>query len=114
MALPELIRRTAEKLLTRFCAQRVPSLERGQLGFSFKVREDSITLFEERLDPSDPVQFCLSPVAQFRFNHDLQQWTLHYPGSNNRWHFYLNVAPSLDLGKLLQHLEQDPLNQFWD
>ena len=37
-----------------------------------------------------------------------------YPDRGRRWRFYLNTPPSLDLEKLLRHLDADPLQLFWE
>ena len=78
-----------------------------------KTGHDHITLFTEHPSASENGDEFSVPMARFRFNHELGQWTLHYLDAEQRWRFYLNVAPSLDLGRLLNHLEADPLNIFW-
>ena len=113
MAIPELSRKTAERLLDKYCAEKIPPCARDQMRLSYRVLDDAVTLFEERISFSDPSKWLAMAVAQFRFNPDLNQWTLHYSDRSNRWHFYLNAAPSLDFSKLLQALDNDPLGMFW-
>jgi len=112
MPLPELVRRSAGKILARYCAERVPPCARDRLRLSFRIRNDYVTLFAGRTDPPDG-RWRLRPVARFRFSPELAQWTLHYPDRERRWRFYLNAPPSLDLEKLLRHLDADPLHLFW-
>jgi hypothetical protein len=114
MALPELIRRSAEKILTRYCSGHLFSGNRDEMRLTFDSRDDHITLFAERTDSGNSTAGVSAPVARFRFSHELGQWTLHYLDDDQRWRFYLNVSPSLDLGKLLQHLDTDPLHLFWE
>lgn len=114
MALPELVRRSAEKILTRYCSGPLPSCARDLLRLSFSIRGDQVTLFAERAAAKGSGASVATPVARFRFSHDLGQWTLHYPDGERRWRFYLNAGPSLDLDKLLRHLDADPLHFFWD
>ena len=114
MALPELVRRSAEKILTRYCAGHLFSANRDVMRLSFSIRDDHVTLFAEPADTAGSEAEVANPVARFRFSHELGQWTLHYPDREQRWRFYLNVGPSLDLGKLLQHLDAGPLHLFWD
>jgi hypothetical protein len=113
MALPELVRRSAEKILTQYCAGDLFPNIRGEMRLSFSIRDDHVTLFAEQADAEGSGDGIPAPVARFRFSHELGQWTLHYPDREQRWRFYLNVGPSLDLGKLLQHLDADPLHLFW-
>jgi hypothetical protein len=113
LAIPELLRRSAEKLLDKYCAEKIPPCARDQVRLSYRVRGDAITLYEERIGYSDPTRWLAMAIAQFRFNPDLNQWTLHHSDRNNRWHFYLNAAPSLDFVKQLKALDEDPLRLFW-
>ncbi len=113
MALPELLRRSAERQLEKYCAERIPPCARDQVRLSYRVQGDAITLYEERALYSDPHKWLAQAIAQFRFNQELNQWTLHYCDRSNRWHFYLNAAPSLDFGKQLAALDSDPLRLFW-
>ena len=113
MAIPELVLKSAERLLTRYCAGRIPPCPRNQVRVSFQVRDEAITLTEERPDLASPGRWLGVPVAQFRFHAELLQWTLHYPDHARRWIFYPNVPPTLDLGRLLRHLDADPLHLFW-
>lgn len=113
MPLPELLKRTAQRRLDKYCAERIPPCARDQVRLSYQVREEAITLYEERALRGNPHKGPAQAIAQFRFNAELNQWTLHYTDRDNRWHFYLNAAPSLDFGKLLAVLDQDPLRLFW-
>lgn len=113
MSLPELVRLSAEKIFTRYCEDHVPVCACAQRRLSFHLRDDHITLFAEQPAVSVSGERVVSPLARFRFSHELGQWTLHYPDDEQRWRFYLNVGPSLDLGKLLKHLDADPLHLFW-
>lgn len=111
MPLPELIRRNAQKLLSEFCDRPIPAPEGEEARLRFTLEEEGAVLCEERrLAPLDV--WTTRPLARFVYNPELAQWTLHYVGPSGRWHFYLNAAPSLDLAKLLRHVESDPFGHF--
>lgn len=114
MTLPELVRKSVEKQLTRYCRQKLIPCPTGHARLHFKIRGDIVTLYEERTASAGRPGLVATPVAQFRYSHDLNQWTLHYPASGKRWCFYLNAGPSLDFCKLLRHLDEDPLHLFWE
>jgi hypothetical protein len=114
MALPELVRRTAEKTLARYCSGQLPDCAREQGRLAFRIHDDHITLFAERAAAEGSGAPVAIPVARFRFSHELGQWSLHHPAGERYWRFYLNAGPSLDLGKLLRHLDADPLHFFWE
>lgn len=112
MPLPQLVRKTAEKLLHDYCQAKMISCAHGEARLRFLLEEDGAVLFQEQCACRGEASVA-RPVARFRYSPDLAQWTLHYPGPERRWLFYLNAGPSLDLGKLLRHLESDPLGIFW-
>lgn len=113
MSLPELVRKSAEKLFQTYCRERAPSHADEGARLGFRIRGDGITLFEELIDQNSAAGMLATPIARFRFCRELNQWTLHYPDQERRWRFYLNIGPSLDLGKLLRHLDEDPTRTFW-
>ena len=54
------------------------------------------------------------PVARFRYCKELGQWSLQHCDDQERWRPYLNAGPSLNLGQLIVHVEQDPFGFFRD
>jgi len=109
MALPELVQHKAEKSLEHFCASCREAGDVVPLRYSFEAEAYIIWQIATR---SGAAETDL-PVAQLRYHHVLGQWTLHYPGDDGRWRLYLNSGPTLDLDKLLRHLETDPFQTFW-
>lgn len=111
MPLPELMRRKAEKLLDGYCRAWTPCYTEDPLRLTYRIEGETITLLMRSLaaggDSGDA-----APFAQLRFCPELQQWTLHVPTESGRWRFYLNTQPSLNLERLLQHLDEDPLGFF--
>lgn len=112
--LPELVKRSVEKALTRYCRAKATPCAEGHRRLDYEIDDDTVTLYEEKRGALESDPLVARPVAQFRYNHNLHQWTLHYHDQRDRWRFYLNVGPSLDLGKLLKHLDEDPVHTFWD
>lgn len=114
MALPELVRRTVEKLLAEYCGRRTSSCPLAGPRLFYRFGDDTVTLFAEQRSCGGATALAVTAVAQFRYSHDLRQWSLHYLDQQQRWHFYLNVAPTLDFAKLLKYLDDDPLHVFWE
>ena len=114
MKLPELIRRSAEKELARYCENKVPPCFRNEVRVGFSMEDAQATLYEERLNLANPGQWVARPVAQFRFQPEFNQWTLHYPDACHAWRLYLNANPTLNLKQLIQAVDDDPFNSFWD
>ena len=101
MALPELVHRSAEKILTRYCFGPPPASVRDQRRLSFSIRDDQVTLFAERAECTGCGTQAAAPVARFRFNHELGQWTLHYPDGERRWRFSRGRCPTRSCRPLL-------------
>lgn len=113
MELPELLRKSAEKQFERYCEGKVPPCFRNEVRVSFRIDGDSVTLFEERITLSNPSGWSGRRIAQFRYQPDLNQWSLHYPVARDAWRLYLNAGPTLNLQLLLQAVDDDPFHSFW-
>jgi hypothetical protein len=113
VVLPELVRRSAEKVLTEYCEEGVPYCARHQVDLRFELEGTALTLFlvEAAVPGTGPPRE--TSLARFRFSSGLGQWTLHYPDAERRWIFYLNATPTLDLRQLIHALDQDPFGLFW-
>ena len=111
MDLPQLLQKQAEKLLFNFCAQVAEDGPRPR-HLRYRIEGRQVNLFEIRGCAHDPQQQQQLPIAQLRYSPELNQWTLHHQRGDH-WQLYLNVTPSLDLGKQLNAIKQDPLGYFW-
>jgi hypothetical protein len=110
--LPELVKRNAEQLLDAYCAEQAPCHCSQRVRLVYRLRGERITLFICRQKETGGLG--ATAIACFRFSAELQQWTLHYLGTDRRWRLYLNAAPTLNLRKLLTSLDDDPLGFFWE
>ena len=110
MALPELVKLRAERLLEAYCGIARPrQLADVKLYSIFEGSCIILWLDVAVAGASESDQ----PLAQLRYHDILSQWTLHYHDDEGRWRLYLNCPPTLDLEKLLEHLDADPLRLFW-
>lgn len=113
MSLSELIKRQVEQILRPYCEARVPLHARGQVRVNFKVRGNSVTLFEERPTFFEPKTWVDIVVAQFRFDKESQEWTLYCADRNSKWHRYTEIEPTSEFERLLQEVDEDPTGIFW-
>jgi len=114
MELPEFLRKSVDKLLAGYCAARPAAGLHGPSRLTYRLSGSRATLIEEQLCCPGCRQRTVRPVAQFRYHRELTQWSLHYyQGERRAWAFYLNCGPSLDLAKILRHVDADPLRMFW-
>jgi hypothetical protein len=113
MALPEFVKRRVEERLAAYCEQKVPRHLRNQVRLGYKIRGNSVTLFEERPAFGDSGQWVDIKVAQFRFDAAQGEWTLYCADRNSRWYDYFDSEPSKDFDRLLNEVEDDPTGIFW-
>jgi hypothetical protein len=100
--------------VTRFCAERTPADLRDQLRLEYWARGSSITIVERRApwNPSFGTDWTTSPIAQLR--RDARgAWSLHWRGSDERWHPYEDVKPTRGIQPLLAEIDADPTGIFW-
>ena len=113
MVLPDLVKARIEQQLTAYCERRVPLDVRHLMRLAFKVRDDQVTLFEERVVHDRHDQWVEVPIARFRFEPDSHTWTLDCCDQNGRWLVYRHAEPARDLGALLHAVELDVTRIFW-
>ena len=115
MAIPEIVRRHAERRLTAYCEARVPKAVRHQVRLSANFRGNTATIYEERppFSSSPGAPWVHITVAQFRYDPAAALWTLYWADRNSRWHVYHDIEPSTDIQALLDEVEADPTGIFW-
>ncbi len=113
MAIPPFIRKPVEKRLEDYCDYKVSERVRDKLRIGFRVRGNSIIMFEERPLFSDKSIWTESVVAQFRFNLEDGKWSLYWADRNSRWHIYDDVLPNKNFDVLLGEVDHDPTGIFW-
>ena len=108
MSLPELVRKNAEKLCDELC-QRLNSDPHNERLFGYRVEGPVFTLYARS---GHCQKLTTTPVARFRYSQGLGQWALQHLDDADNWRPYLNAGPSLNLGLLIVHVEQDPFGFF--
>jgi len=109
MALPELVRKNAEKLCDALCKRLNEDPAEERL-FGYRIEGEAFTLYARAARHQ---QLETRPVARFRYCQELGQWSLQH-SDEDRWRPYLNAQPSLNLAQLIVHVEQDPFGFFRD
>jgi Protein of unknown function (DUF3024) len=99
----------------RFCEERTPPDLRDQLRLECSARGDAITLVERRApwNAELTAEWTTTHVAQLRRDSANGTWSLHWRGSDDRWHPYDRVRPSSDTRHLLAEIDADPTGLFW-
>lgn len=99
----------------RFCEERTPPDLRDEMRLECSLRGDAITIVERRApwDPQLNSAWTTSDVAQLRHDGGEGSWSLHWRGSDERWHPYDPLPQSRDLRLLLAEINADPTGIFW-
>jgi len=113
MALPQEQSGTINTVMTNYCANKVPVEYQNQMRVKFKIRGNSVTLYEERPAFFRENEWVDISVAQFRYNPENKNWTLYCADRNSRWHVYYDIDPNPDFNRLLDEVEEDPTGIFW-
>lgn len=109
--LPEFLHKSATRRLDEFCLSAAQQRENPRK-LDYRITGLQVYLFEIRKSSSRTAAPRELPMAQLRFNPELNQWSLHHQNGSH-WQLYLNVGPTLELDKLLTAISQDPLRFFW-
>jgi hypothetical protein len=113
MAIPELTRRRAERLLQQLIDRRVPPHVRNEIRMSVETRGNNITLFEHRPVWRMPDKWTDGKVAQFRYEPTSERWTLLWSDRHGRWLRYEGKRPAADIATLIREVDEDPVGAFW-
>lgn len=96
-----------------WCLARVPSDVRDRLRVECEVDDHALTIVERH--PPLPVVngtvWTREPVARLRRSGFL--WTLYWCNRDQRFHRYPDLAPTTDVGALLDEIDRDPGCLFW-
>lgn len=114
MPLSSLVKTLVEKKVGEFCKKRVPPHVLDKVNLSFKIRGNSVMIFENRAPwHPDMKGWTSMPIAQIRFDEKIGQWTLFCADRNDKWHEYYEMEPTKDIDKILVEIDEDPTGIFW-
>jgi hypothetical protein len=115
MALPAEVLDPAISLIAAYCATKVPAEHGEKLRIEYKVRGNTITIYECR----PPWRKDIGPswtrmrICTFEWDPRTRVWTLYARDRNDRRLEYPFMKSALDLAPLIRELENDPTGIFW-
>jgi hypothetical protein len=113
MTLSDITLKIAEPAISSFCKSRSPEKLKDQIRITYKIPENSITIYEERVYFKDSSKWSKSQVAQFRFDDKSLKWELYCSDRNSKWFSYIDTNPERDINKLIKEVDEDPTGIFW-
>jgi Protein of unknown function (DUF3024) len=101
--------------IRRYCAARIPAHVADLVRLEIEVEGRSVTIVERRPPWSSSMgpEWSRVPIARLRFTKSRGEWTLYWCDRNLRFHEYLYIDPSPDVGTLLAEIDADPTTIFW-
>ena len=99
----------------RWCAARVPERARHQVRVECQREAGNLTIVERRAPwskDSGP-DWTSSAIAQLRYDHTAQTWTLFGRDRNMRYRAYDRLPASPQIDVLLTEIGTDPSGIFW-
>ncbi len=114
MPLPVLVKTLIEKKVGEFCTKSVPADVLDKVNLSYKMRGNSVTIFENRA-PWRPElkEWTSMAIAQIRYDNETGKWTLYCADRNDKWHEYLDMEPTKYIEEILKEINEDPTGIFW-
>jgi hypothetical protein len=113
MSIPAAMIQTINQYLAILCERKIPPSVRNRSRLVQKWRGTQVTLLEQRRFWKTPTLWAENAIAQFRFDANRNDWSLHWRDRNHRWHPYEGLAGPRSINRLLAEVDQDPKGIFW-
>ena len=113
MALSEIQRAQVHKLLTAYCAARVPAAVRSEIRVGFRFDRNAVILYEERPSFQPPYDWREMVVAKLTYVGTRREWRLFCQHRDRKWHAYQARPASSSFATLLDEVDADPTGIFW-
>lgn len=112
-SLPELVRKTVERDVGRYCQDRVPPNLQDKIKIEYEIRGNSVTIVERRPPWREDFgpEWSRLTVAQLRYENE--KWALYWSDRNGKCHLYDPFDPTPDLTAALHEINDDPTAIFW-
>ncbi len=114
MPLPVFVKSLVEKKVGDFCKKRVPAHLLEKINISYKVKGNSVTIFENRAPWRPELKDWTSmSIAQIRYDDKIGEWSLYCADRNDKWHKYMDFEATKNIDKILAEIDKDPTGIFW-
>lgn len=115
MALSEIELKRCEKVMARYLEHRRPPAHlRDQLDLSYRIKGQSVELFEIRPDWQDRRIKRESPVAKATYVQNRKLWKIFWMRQDLKWHGYQPTPAVKDLEAFLNVVDRDEHCCFWE
>jgi hypothetical protein len=112
MSLSKFTRRLVEVALVAYCHNKVLKHARQKVKIYFKIRGNTVTIYESRPYHLDPSVWKERPVARFLLDAESKKWSLYWVDKKSKWH-PCEAEPSSNFDDLLKAVDRDQAGIFW-
>jgi hypothetical protein len=105
LALSELQKAQVHRLLTAYCAKRVPPAVRSKVRVGYRMEGSAVILYEERPAFLPPHGWQEMAVAKFIYVGTQQKWRLYCKHRDLRWHSYQALSAASRFTDLLDEVD---------
>jgi hypothetical protein len=99
----------------KWAADKTPPEHRHEMRVEIDETLRGLTILDCRPLWSDRTdsEWTRMPIARLAYSKQAAEWTLYYADSNDRFHRYIDCAPSKHVSDLLAEIDADPTCIFW-
>ena len=115
MALPDDVKDDALSLVATYCATKIPAEHDNRIRLEYKVRGNTITVFECRPPWREDFgpEWTAMRICSMQWDPVTRLWTLYARDRNDRRLDYPYIGPTPSVKPLLVELDADPTCIFW-
>lgn len=115
MALPDDVKDDAIALVATYCATKIPSEHDDKIRLEYKVRGNTITIYERRPPWREDFgpEWTSMRICSMQWDPVTRLWTLYARDRNDRRLDYPYLDPAPSVKPLLVELDDDPTCIFW-
>ena len=114
MAISEFEEKRCEKLMREYIeTRRPPAHMRKEIDLSFRVKDQSVEIFEIRPLWNDPEKIIEGAIAKATYVKSKKLWKLYWQRADLKWHSYEPVPEVKTLEEFINVVEKDKYSCFY-
>lgn len=114
MAFNDIEKKRIENEVSAFVEKRRPAPHiRPQIDIGFRVKGQSIEIFEIRPDRQQPELINEVEVAKATYVKTQKVWKLYWMRADLKWHTYPPLPTATTVARFLEEVNDDPHACFW-